>query len=60
MLFLGEVEGLNFSGDWSNAWLFSEYTRIDYPFLGGGFKYLLFSPLLGEDSHFDEHIFQLG
>ena len=21
--------------------------------LGGGFKYLLFSPLLGEDSHFD-------
>ena len=22
-------------------------------FLGGGFKYLLFSPLLGEDSHFD-------
>ena len=22
-------------------------------FLGGGFKYLIFSPLLGEDSHFD-------
>ena len=22
-------------------------------FLGGGFKYLLFSPLVGEDSHFD-------
>jgi len=21
--------------------------------LGGGFKYVLFSPLLGEDSHFD-------
>ena len=21
--------------------------------LGGGFKYFLFSPLLGEDSHFD-------
>ena len=21
--------------------------------LGGGFKYLLFSPLFGEDSHFD-------
>ena len=21
--------------------------------LGGGFKYLLFSPLLGDDSHFD-------
>ena len=28
--------------------------------LGGGFKYFLFSPLLGEDSHFDEHIFQMG
>ena len=28
--------------------------------LGGGFKYLLLSPLLGEDSHFDEHIFQMG
>ena len=22
--------------------------------LGGGFKYCLFSPLLGDDSHFDE------
>ena len=28
--------------------------------LGGGFKYFLFSPLFGEDSHFDEHIFQMG
>ena len=28
--------------------------------LGGGFKHFLFSPLLGEDSHFDEHIFQKG
>ena len=24
-------------------------------YLGGGFKYFLFSPLLGEDSHFDYH-----
>ncbi len=24
--------------------------------LGGGFKYVLFSPLLGEDSHFDEYV----
>ena len=24
-------------------------------FLGGGFKYFLFSPLFGEDSHFDSH-----
>ena len=28
--------------------------------LGGGFKYVLCSPLFGEDSHFDEHIFQMG
>ena len=27
---------------------------------GGGFKHVLFSPLFGEDSHFDEHIFQRG
>ena len=30
------------------------------PFLGGVFKHLLFSPLFGEDSHFDVHIFQRG
>ena len=28
--------------------------------LGGGFKYFLFSPLFGEDFHFDKHIFQMG
>ena len=28
--------------------------------LGGGFKYFLFSSLPGEDSQFDEHIFQMG
>ncbi len=28
--------------------------------LGGGFKYFSFSPLFGEDSHFDDHIFQRG
>ena len=28
--------------------------------LGGGFRYFLFSPLFGEDSHFDENIFQMG
>ena len=26
---------------------------IHVRYLGGGFKYFLFSPLLGEDSHFD-------
>ena len=28
--------------------------------LGDGFKYFLFPPLPGEDSQFDEHIFQMG
>ena len=28
--------------------------------LGGGFKHFLFSSLFGEDSQFDEHIFQMG
>ena len=27
--------------------------------LGGGFGYVLFAPLLGEDFQFDEHIFQI-
>ena len=29
-------------------------------FVGGGFKYFLFSSLLGEDFQFDEHIFRMG
>ena len=29
-------------------------------FLGGGFKYFLFSSLFGEMIQFDEHIFQMG
>ena len=37
----------------------SEYTS-SHNHLGGAFKYFLFSPLFGEDSHFDEHIFQRG
>ena len=28
--------------------------------LGVGLKHFLFTPLFGEDSHFDEHIFQMG
>ena len=30
------------------------------PELSGGFKYFLFSPLFGEDYHFDEDSFQRG
>ena len=41
----------------------NHYARISIKqtsILGCGFKYVLFSPLFGEDSHFDEHIFQMG
>ena len=32
-----------------------------YQLLGGGFKYfLIFTPKIGEDYHFDEHIVQMG
>ena len=34
--------------------------RIVRVVLGGGFKYFLSSPLLGEMIQFDEHIFQMG
>jgi len=30
-----------------------DYPTISHMKLGGGFKYFLFSPLFGEDSHFD-------
>ena len=46
------VEGIQV-GELLNSWL----PGIDYHwftgFLGGGFRYVLFSPLFGEDSHFD-------
>ena len=40
----------------------SSYEWSHNPYLAGGFKYLLFSPLLvlGEIIQFDEHIFQMG
>ena len=34
-------------------WIKSMAETDDYWWLGGGFKYFLFSPLFGEDSHFD-------
>ena len=46
------------------GWIFSDPKLLPLEHfktkLGGGFKYLLFSPLFGEDSHVDEHIFQRG
>ena len=35
-------------------------TGSNKPNLGGGFKDFLCSSLFGEDSYFDEHIFQMG
>ena len=50
--------------DWFSVWwwfwwwfwwfIFIELIA-DWCFLGGGFKYFLFSPLFGEDSHFDSY-----
>ena len=34
--------------------------KIDNRYLGGGFIYVLFSPLLGEMIQFDKHIVQTG
>ena len=31
----------------------SKIPIVENPLLGGGFKHVLFSPLFGEDSHFD-------
>ena len=43
------------AGDWKadsrRAWHGPD--QLGYVYLGGGFKYFLFSPLFGEDSHFD-------
>ena len=36
-----------------NTWCIGHGILGDTVVLGGGFKYFLFSPLLGEDSHFD-------
>ena len=48
----------------SLVWLSKLYpvreSSIYQEHLGGGFKYVLFSPLFGEDFRFDEHIFQMG
>ena len=38
----------------------SKWCAVTPTYLGGGFKYFLFSPLFGEDFQFDEHIFQMG
>ena len=41
-------------------WRFVSLQEGIYYYLGGGFKYCLFSSLFGEMIQFDEHIFQMG
>ena len=41
-------------------WYTTSPTSHQKNIVGGGFKHFLFSPSFGEDSHFDEHIFQRG
>ena len=41
-------------------WDYSKFKAFKKLILGGGFKYFLCSTLFGEDSQFDEHIFQMG
>ena len=54
------------SGCSSKSSILIGWSIINNPFLDtlallvGGFKYLLFSLLFGEDYHFDNHIFQVG
>ena len=46
-------------GAGNDGWLFSgipkNHKLTSVSFLGGGFEYFLLSPLLGEDSHFDQY-----
>ena len=52
--------GTHYWGSLEFPWTSKSDGKIS-PRLGGGFKYVLFSPLLGEDEpFFDEHIFQMG
>ena len=43
----GEIER------WEGSFFLAKKDVDLKPYLGGGFKYFLFSPLVGEDSHFD-------
>ena len=57
VLSVGPEPTIVYKREWHGApFLWLKIHRL----LGGGFKYLLFSLLFGEDSHFDKHIFQRG
>ena len=49
------------TADWFTALVKeTEGNQLVNYYLGGGFKYFLLSPLVGEMIQFDEHIFQMG
>ena len=49
------------TADWFTALVKeTEGNQLVNYYLGGGFKYFLCSPLVGEMIQFDEHIFQMG
>ena len=50
----------SFSELWPIDSVFVAHTKFLQNELGGGFKYFVFSPLLGEMIQFDEQIFQMG
>ena len=47
------IQFLQRSGVASRCKMVTSSTNLDLLYLGGGFKYFLFSPLFGEDSQFD-------
>ena len=47
------LQGTNMFNTWGKGKSSLKVLRYGDMLLGGGFKYFSFSPLLGEDSHFD-------
>ena len=54
-----EVQVLHQKKNWYKFWYMSDLV-LYYTYLGGGFKDVLLSALVGEMIQFDEHIFQMG
>ena len=56
-----QMRTVSFQGGYDGIWyIYSDVPGLDWfllvvqnPCLGGGFKYVLFTPSFGEDSHFD-------
>ena len=44
----------------NNHWISVEKCHVIFLVGGNSFFFFMFTPKLGEDVHFDEHIFQMG